>query len=211
MGSVSVICLSDTHGLHREVTIPDGDILVHTGDFSGLDKSLDALLDFDKWLGELPHPHKIIVPGNHDSLLEDHPFPHSLLQNAALLINEEISILGLRIWGSPVTPLYGGAFGLSSFTDRRKLYVNIPAGIDVLVTHGPPYGLLDFAPGGMHMGCRALIAAVHRVKPRVHVFGHIHGAHGVSTGPPTTFVNAALLGANDLLMHAPIVVEFHKD
>lgn len=210
MGSVRIVCLSDTHGLHRQVDIPTGDILIHAGDFSGFGRSEAALRDFDTWLAELPHRHKIVVPGNHDSALEEHPFPHSLFQNAALLINEETAALGLKFWGSPVTPLYGGAFGLCS-ADRRKLFANIPAGLDVLVTHGPPYGVLDFAPGGMHMGCRALLAAVHRVKPQVHVFGHLHGAHSVSTGPPTTFVNAALLGANDLLMHAPIVVEFHKD
>lgn len=211
MATVTIICLSDTHGLHREVAIPSGDILIHAGDFTGHDKSLDAPRDFNDWLGDLPHRHKIVLPGNHDSPVEEYPFPYSLLQNATVLINQEITVLDLNIWGSPVTPLYSGAFGLSSSADRKKLYANIPTEFDVLVAHGPPYGLLDYAPGGMHLGCRALLAPIDRVKPRVHVFGHINGPHRKTTRPPTTFVNAALLGANDLLMHVPIVVEYHKD
>lgn len=206
-----IVCLSDTHAHHRQVIVPDGDILIHAGDFTGLDRGRPTLRDFDSWLGELPHPHKIVVPGNHDFALEEHPFPKSLLQNATVLINEEITVLGLKIWGSPVTPLYGGAFGLISAADRRKLYRDTPTGLDLLVTHGPPYGILDYAPNGIHHGCRELLKTVERVKPRIHVFGHIHGAHSVSTGPPTTFVNAALLGVNDLVAHAPIVVEIHKD
>lgn len=206
-----IVCLSDTHGLHRQVSIPESDILIHAGDLTGLDKSLNSIREFDEWLGELPHSHKIVVPGNHDFAFEENPFPQSLFRNATVLINQEIRILGLKIWGSPVTPLYGGAFGLSSAADRRKLYANVPAGLDVLVTHGPPYGILDYAPNGIHLGCRELLKTVERTNPRVHIFGHIHGAHSVCTGPPTTFVNAALVGVNDLVTHAPIVVEINRD
>ena len=91
---------------------------------------------------------------NRDFILEEHPTPRSLLHNATLLINEEVTVFGLRLWGSPVTPLYGGAFGLSSAVDRRKLYADIPVGLDVLVTHSPPFGVLDSAPDGIHAGCR---------------------------------------------------------
>ena len=113
----------------------------------------------------------------------------------------------MRIWGSPVTPLYGGAFGLSSSEDRRRLYAQIPEDIDVLVTHGPPYGILDSSPdSGMHSGCRELFDAVMRVRPKLHVFGHVHGAHGIFQTDQTTFVNAALLGVDGDLEDSPIVL-----
>jgi hypothetical protein len=143
-------------------------------------------------LAELPHPCKIVIPGNHEFALEEHPAPHSLFRNATLLINEEIGTLGLRIWGSPATPLYGGAFGRSSRLDRRKLYSAIPDGIDILVTHGPPYGLLDFEATGGHAGCSELLAAVAKIKPKLHIFGHIHGSYGLRLSQQTNFVNASL-------------------
>jgi Icc-related predicted phosphoesterase len=209
--SILVVCLSDSHGLHRDVSVPPGDILIHAGDLTGPITDPDGLPDFDQWLGELPHHHKIVVPGNHDFAIEAHPIPHSLFKNATLLIDEELDVLGLKFWGSPVTPLYSGAFGLSSSADRKKRYRNIPVGIQVLITHGPPYGMLDHAPSEPHAGCRELLKSVLRIKPRVHIFGHIHGAHGVLPACPTTFANVALVGVTDQLTHAPVVVEFHKD
>src|ERR1700722_2149613 len=170
---IRVVCLSDTHGSHRAVSVPDGDVFIHAGDLTGPDKDPNGIHEFDEWLGELPHPSKIVVPGNHDFILEEHPMPSTLLRNAVLLIDEELEVLGLRIWGSPVTPLYGGAFGRSSTADRRRLYANIPVGIDVLVTHGPPLGVLDSAPDGRHAGCGKLLETVERVSPRLHIFGHI--------------------------------------
>jgi Icc-related predicted phosphoesterase len=205
-----VVCLSDTHGLHRGVTVPDGDILIHAGDFAVAPNDIDGIREFDRWLAELPHRFKIVVPGNHEFFLEQYPVPHSLFRNAILLINEQVDALGLRIWGSPVTPLYAGAFGLSSRYDRRKLYATVPYGIDILATHGPPYGFLDVEPPGGNAGCLELLEAVERVTPKFHIFGHIHGAYGLKSSPVTTFVNAALMGAGDRLEHSPIVLEIER-
>ena len=106
-----VVLLSDTHGLHRNVQVPDGDLLIHAGDFTNFSKSQREILDFNLWLGELPQRHKIVVPGNHEFFLEADPSKRSWLDNATLLINEAIQVEGIRIWGSPITRLYGGAFG----------------------------------------------------------------------------------------------------
>ena len=201
-----LVLLSDTHGLHRNVQVPDGDLLIHAGDFTNFSKSQSEIVDFNTWLGELPHRHKIVVPGNHEFFLEADPSKRSLLSNATLLINQAIQVEGIRIWGSPVTPLYGGAFGMSSVVDRKRLYAQIPDDTDVLVTHGPPYGILDIAPSStLHAGCRELFDAVMRGRPTLHVFGHIHGAHGIVHTHSTTFVNAAL-GPHGGIDKAPIVL-----
>jgi Icc-related predicted phosphoesterase len=206
-----LVLLSDTHQLEREIIqVPDGDILIHAGDFSFFSKSLKAILDFNHWLGELPH-RCVVVPGNHEFFLESDPSRRSLLSNATVLINEGIEIQALRIWGSPVTPLYGGAFGLSSAEDRRRLYAQIPEDTDVLVTHGPPYGILDSGPdSGMHSGCRELFDAVMRVRPKLHVFGHVHGAYGIFQTEHTTFVNAALFGLHGGLDKPPLVFRMNR-
>jgi predicted phosphohydrolase len=152
--TLRVVLLSDTHELHREVEVPDGDILIHAGDFTMFSKSMSAIADFNTWLGELPHRQKVLIFGNHEFFAEADPSKRSMLTNAVVLINEGTEIEGLRIWGSPVTPLYGGAFGLSSAEDRRQLYAQIPEDTDILVTHGPPFGILDSAPhSGIHSGC----------------------------------------------------------
>jgi len=202
---LSLVLFSDTHQLHREMEVPDGDILVHAGDFTMFSRNVSAIADFNTWLGELPHRYKIIVPGNHEYFLEADPSKRSMLTNALVLLNEGTEIEGLRIWGSPVTPLYGGAFGLSSAEDRRQLYAQIPENTDILVTHGPPFGILDSAPhSGLHSGCRELLDAVMRVQPKLHVFGHVHGAHGILQTNQTTFVNAALLGVDGDLDQRPV-------
>ena len=192
--TVSIVCLGDTHELHREVDVPFGDILIHAGDFTMFSKSAAAIRDFNEWLGELPHRWKIVVPGNHEFFLEADPAKRSLISNAIVLINEAVEVMGLKIWGSPITPLYGGAFGKSSPKDRERLYETIPVDTKILVTHGPPYGILDRSPGMLHNeGCQKLRDAVDRLKPQLHVFGHIHGAHGMANMDETLFVNAALL------------------
>jgi Icc-related predicted phosphoesterase len=202
-----VVLLSDTHERHRNVHVPDGDILIHAGDFTTLSKSSRAISDFNLWLGEMPHCHKIVVPGNHEYFLEADLSKRSLLSNATVLINEGIEIAGLRFWGSPATPLYGGAFGLSSAADRKRLYAQIPDHTDVLITHGPPYGILDSSPNSnLHPGCRELFDAIVRVGPRLHVFGHIHGGHGIFHTNRMTFVNAALVGTDGDLRQSPIVL-----
>jgi len=187
--------------------VPDGDILIHAGDFTMFSKSAAAILDFNDWLGKLPHRWKIVVPGNHEFFLETDPFQRKLLSNATVLIHEAVEIMGLRIWGSPTTPLYGGAFGLSSAADRAKLYGKIPDDVDILVTHGPPHGILDQSPvNPHHAGCPELLKAVKKLKPKLHVFGHIHSAHGTLSTDDTLYVNAALLGPDDDPGASPIVI-----
>jgi len=182
-------------------------VLIHAGDFCHQGESTQTLIDFNAWLGELPHELKVVVPGNHDVPLEADPATHKLLTNAVLLINGGIDFMDLRIWGSPVTPLSGGAFGMWYPPDRRRLYSRIPEDTDVLITHGPPLGILDSAPGARyHTGDPELLEAVHRRDIALHVFGHHHRGHGVEVTEKTVFVNAALLGDGGGIERDPIVL-----
>jgi Icc-related predicted phosphoesterase len=203
--SLTIVLISDTHELHREIEVPAGDILIHAGDFTMNSRSAEKLIDFNEWLGELPHADRVVIPGNHDSVVED-ASRRALITNATLLINASVEIIGLKFWGSPATPLLGEAFGVVSDTARAKVYSLIPADTDILVTHGPPYGILDQAPGSdRHEGCHQLFAAVQTLKPMLHVFGHVHGAYGTYSTDDTLFVNAALPGRGFGMSNRPHV------
>ena len=153
--------MSDTHELHREVDVPPGDVLIHAGDFSVFSKSLRQIEDYNDWLGELPHRWKLVIPGNHEFFLEADRGSRSMLSNATVLIDESVSIGGLKVYGSPMTPLYGGAFGKSSAADRVQHWARVPAGTHVLITHGPPFGILDLSTGqSKRMGDPELLARV---------------------------------------------------
>jgi Icc-related predicted phosphoesterase len=186
----------------------EGDSLfIHCGDCSMVSRSMSAILDFNAWLGSLPYTHRVFVPGNHESFLEEDPSKRSLLSNATVLINESAEeVAGLKLWGSPVVPLSGTAFGMTSAADRRRLYSTIPDDTDILITHGPPFGILDIAPcSRYHGGCPELLEAVQRVQPMLHVFGHIHGAYGTEELDGTLFVNSALLSQYGDIEQKPLV------
>lgn len=208
--SLRLVLLSDTHELQAEADVPPGEILIHAGDFTMFSRSARAIKDFDRWLGELPHRSKIICPGNHEIFLQSDPSNRSLISNATVLINKGIEVAGLRVWASPVTRS-GPAFCVRSDEDRRRLYASIPGDTDVLITHGPPYGILDCSPSSdQHQGDPVLLEAVQRVRPQLHVFGHIHGGYGIVEGEHTTFANAAMLGLHGDLDKQPLVMRITR-
>jgi Icc-related predicted phosphoesterase len=210
MKSVTIVLLSDTHELHRDAEVPPGDLLIHAGDITFFSRQPAVLADFNLWLGGLPHRHKVVIPGNHDSLLSEDIY-RKQITNAHLLINSGVEIEGLRIWGSPVTPYWNAAFGIPGSAERTAHWNSIPEGLDILVTHGPPHRVLDRAPGEMHHGGDPeLRGSVIQKRPRLHVFGHVHRAYGMRHTERTLFVNAALAGELGDLDKTPIVLRMSK-
>lgn len=187
-----IVCVSDTHGKHKNTHVPDGDILVHAGDVT-LDGSLEDAEEFNRWLGTLPHRHKVVICGNHDWCFENQPErARALITNAIYLEDSGCEIEGLKFYGSPWTPLFcDWAFMLSPGAEMAAKWALIPSDVDVLITHGPPDGILDRNRTGACCGCRDLLYRVLEVKPRMHVFGHIHEAAGHTEIDGTRFVNAA--------------------
>jgi Icc-related predicted phosphoesterase len=203
-----IVCLADTHELHRELIVPPGDLLLHAGDFTFFSQRRSMIDDFNDWLGELPHRHKVVVYGNHEFGFESDSGLRSRLSNAVVLVNEAAKIEGVTIWGSPVTPMNGGVFGLSRAEDRARLYSQIPPETQILLTHTPPFGVLD---GQQHAGCPELRSAVIRLRPRLHVFGHVHNGYGTLPTKHTMFVNAALFGEHGDLDKQPIVLDLKDE
>ncbi len=203
-----IVCLSDTHGLHQRLRVPEGDLLLHAGDFSMAGRP-DEIERFDRWLGTLPHAHKVVVAGNHDFLFERDPArARALLGSAAYLEDSLLEIGGLRIWGSPWQPwFFDWAFNLARGPELAAKWALVPDGVDVLMTHGPPAEVLDRTANDEGVGCRDLSRALERIRPRLHVFGHIHESYGRLERDGTTYVNASNCDLKYRPVQAPIVVE----
>lgn len=204
-----LVCLSDTHGRHRDLRIPEGDLLLHAGDFSKRGTPAE-IRDFNDWLAKLPHPHKVVIAGNHDFLFEREPdVARELLSAATYLEDSGVVIDGLKIWGSPVSPrFFDWAFNRSRGPEICTHWAQIPPATDLLLVHGPPAGILDRTWLGQHVGCQDLKQVVAALKPACVVFGHIHEGYGHVRQGETLYVNAASLDQRYRPVHSPIVLDW---
>ncbi len=203
--TVRIVCIANTHGFHDRLELPDGDVLIHAGDFSS-GRGEDGVRPFARWLAGLPHPHKIIVAGDHDFLFESSPaVARALLPDGVTYLQDSgCEIRGIRFWGAPWVPWFWSfAFNLQPGEALRKKWGLIPSGTEVLITHGPPRGTGDVTDTGAHAGCEDLARAVARVRPYLHVFGRIHQGSGLYGSS----VNAAVCNAAYEVVHPPVVVE----
>jgi predicted phosphohydrolase len=206
-----VVCISDTHLIHQMVNlkVPDGDILIHAGDGTN-DGTLGEVVEFVRWLGGFPHKHKILIAGNHDWLFQKESARAKALLPASItyLQDSAAKIERLKIYGSPWQPAFmGWAFNLPRGRPMRKKWKRIPDDTDILITHGPPAGILDQAYGGESVGCADLRETIDRIKPKLHVFGHIHKSYGSTVLGATQFVNASICNEEYLPKNKPIVID----
>jgi Icc-related predicted phosphoesterase len=189
-----IVHLSDTHMLHRRLDVPAGDILVHSGDFVD-GGSLDEYTDVFSWLDSMPHKHKLLVAGNHDSLFQlfAKMIRKRLPKSITYLEDSGATIDGLKFWGSPWTLGYPWmAFTYRAIEGGETRWTSVPDDINVLVTHGPPHGILDRDYEGQRIGDALLYKRVKTIRPKLHLFGHVHDQNGVIERLGTTFVNAAV-------------------
>lgn len=189
---LTLVLMSDTHMYHDAHPVPAGDVLIHAGDLThmGLPEQIAAC---DAFFARQKHRDKIVIAGNHDFLFERRPQEaRALIKHATYLEDSGTVAAGLRVWGSPWQPwFFDWAFNLRTEAELEEKWARMPDGIDVLVTHSPPYGIGDLCDNGQRPGCKALLRRVLAVKPRLHVFGHIHEDRGWWRWGQTLFVNAA--------------------
>lgn len=219
---MKIVCISDTHTLQHLMVhdIPDGDVLVHAGDICsrGLPQEI---YDTNLWFGELKDKfeHIIFVPGNHDIPFEKmFNLAKQTLSNATVLCDQELVIDGVKFYGSPWQPEFcNWAFNLPRGEGLARKWSFIPNDTDILITHGPPLGFQDQVIGGIvageeelggHVGCEDLREAVlNRVKPKYHIFGHIHEAYGMTEYDGITFINATTCNVQYQPVNEPWVIE----
>lgn len=214
-----IACISDTHLFHQRTSkelqaawassLKHCDAVVHAGDFTGRG-TIEEVASAAAWFRNLLPPIKLTCGGNHDFFFETNIEKTRELfgKDVTILINEPIEIQGVKIWASPVTPFFHDwAFNVPRGAQIRKYWDKIPDNLDILVTHGPPHGILDRAVEGHNCGCEELLDVVLQKQPKYHVFGHVHEGFGTYKLGNTTFINASSLDRNYKLSNYPIIIE----
>jgi Icc-related predicted phosphoesterase len=212
--------ISDTHNKHKHLTskgmgniLGSGDILVHAGDSTSMGQKHE-IEQFLKWFSNTDFEHKIFIAGNHDFGFEKETDIDQQFKDLGVtyLFDNDVTINGIKFYGSPWQPeFYNWAFNLPRGEELAAKWEKIPDDVDILITHGPAYGILDYAPIGGHVGCEELYRKIVEVKPKIHVCGHIHDSYGQKTMGGIEFLNASTLNDRYEYAHKPIVVEYDTE
>lgn len=210
---MKIMHISDTHGFHGllEESLFEGvDVLVHSGDatnFKEVFRNLPEMEAFIDWYARIPVKHKIYVAGNHDSAIYNGVFNKAIFEQSGIIYLElnEVVIDGVKFYGSPYTPLFGDWFYMKKRGKLQPIYNTIPVDTEVLISHGPPWGILDLSydmNGKLEFcGCKELRNAIKIVQPKLVLFGHIHSNediinHGTRIIDDITYSNASVVTDN---------------
>lgn len=208
-----IVHISDTHGCNlSNLNIPECDILVHSGDLTNVGEIYQVVEIFE-WFRKQKARHIVFIAGNHDrsfdlqfcrdwkkeevyhrvkTLIDDLSENIHYLENSSVIIND------IKFWGSPITPDFfpqSWAFNKPRGKEIKKIWGKIPKDTDVLITHGPPKGILDETITFIRTGCEELLKVVSKSNNniRLHLFGHIHEAYGDRQFNGISFSNASIL------------------
>lgn len=197
---MKIVLIADTHGKFPK--LPNGDVLIHAGDAT-MRGTQEEIEQFDAWLGTLKFEHILFTPGNHDFLFEK----FNILKNATVLLNKGIEISGIKFWASPYTRTkFNWAF-MKSDEELAKIWKYIPDNVDILITHGPPMGILDRTISKENAGSQSLLDRSRTVKPKIHVFGHIHETYGEEVDRGVRYINASVVNEFYNNVNKPVVVK----
>lgn len=218
---MKITFISDTHGSHKKLDgfLPGGDLLICGGDITGRGQKHE-IDSFCGWYHKIEgYKEKILIAGNHDwgfqkneseslSLISDHNRKITYLKDQTYFIEDQ----EVTIYGSPWQPeFFNWAFNLPRYgNELEEKWKAIPENIDILITHGPPYGILDYAKfSAKNVGCELLLARVKEIKPKIHIFGHIHEGFGYVFNGDTHFINASVLDENYVFRNRPLTIDWN--
>lgn len=213
------VLISDTHSKHKQIKVPEGDILIHAGDLTSMGYEHEVLEVFN-WFKTLSKQfkHIIFIAGNHDlSFQRKNTWLEIMLEdikgtNIHYLEDTAITLEGINFYGSPWQPeFHSWAFNAPRGEKLAQIWSKIPDNTDVLITHGPPQTILDTSGSPWNvplLGCEELLTRVNQVKPKFHVFGHIHGGYGMVYNGNTYFVNAAVCTEQYVPSNYPITFDY---
>ncbi len=207
------VVISDTHGQHKGVILPKADVLIHAGDVSsrGYDHEI---INFLNWFKEQNYEYKIFIAGNHDFFFEkeSEKIIRKIIPKNIIYLNDSgVNIKGINIWGSPISPwFFDWAFNRQRGEEISRHWELIPQNTDILITHGPAYGILDKTIGKEKAGCEDLLLKIQKVKPKFHLFGHIHEAYGIHKTKQTTFINASVLDQRYQMKNKSVEFELNR-
>lgn len=208
---MKIVALSDTHWKLKDIKkIPEGDVFVFAGDWSVSNGGLSDVITFATFLKKVPCTYKLIVAGNHDFCAQQEPAMVKQLfseAGATYLMDSGETINNVHFWGSPWTPLFMNWAFMKEDYELAKHWNAIPKNTDVLITHGPAYGILDKLSDCNNVGSQTLEERIKNIKPAVHIFGHIHCGYGTMYSDNTTFYNVSVCDDDYNLVNKPTIIE----
>lgn len=196
--TIKIVSISDTH-LSFPEKVPKGDVLIHCGDFLKFNSTIQHLEEFNNWLGMQDFKEKVVICGNHEVLMKNWTKDQmrEKLSNATHFLHGETCTLecGLTIFGSPITHARGFIYFANAFSFSPQVledeFSKIPENVDIVVTHVPPLGILDFTHARTRVGSSALLKNLLRARPKVHFCGHNHDEPGAVMLEDILIVNTA--------------------
>lgn len=208
-----LVAISDTHTAHNSLVIPECDILVCAGDVVNHDDDISVFTEWLEWFSSQNATLKLFVPGNHDQICWDEQEKCKDLCEKAyvqMIVNESIELLGYRFWCSPYTPKYGPYQFMLPRDQMHFVWDNCHESTDIVVTHGPPRGILDLTSKMEHAGCLSLREMLQRVQPFLFICGHIHEGAGIAELGNITCVNATNYQVRDGKIRQPTVIDIDR-
>lgn len=197
---MKIVCFSDSHCRHEEIELPKADLMIFTGDCMGRGTNSKELSRFVKWFDKQPAKHKVMIAGNHDRFFEYYPdiARQIVAQTDVIYLQDSgVEIEGLKLWGTPSQPEFYNWSHNDTPEQMRYRYSLIPIDTDILLTHCPPYGILDKVEdvwsAGIRVGSEQLTERLVDLNLMVHTFGHIHGDFGMYRAYNTYYINASSL------------------
>lgn len=208
---MKICALSDTHGCQPATEAHD--LTIYAGDWTGartLEKALGQTTSFLDWLSSLSTK-QILVAGNHDIVPADQPalFKHMLKDYPSItyLQDQAVTIDGLTFYGTPYTSIFYDWWFMANTTQLEAIYNQIPTTTDVLITHGPAYGIRDYTISEVRAGSQELadrIAELPNLKH--HIFGHIHEGYGTEQTTKYTAHNVSIIDEKYRKVHLPTYI-----
>lgn len=209
-------CISDLHG--RYPKLEGGDLLIVAGDLTARDTNEEYHM-FHDWAVGLDYFAVVVIGGNHDNRLQANR--HIFDSEDSIIVyleDESFEYMDINIWGSPWTKTFEGmnphckAFTKDTEKELADKFKSIPDDVDILITHSPPWGVLDKTTDGDHVGSKALASQVGNMKnpPKLWVWGHIHESYGIDSivrGKPCKMVNASHVNERYQPVNKPIRIE----
>ena len=206
---MKIAAFSDCHWLYEDIKkFPKADICIFAGDWSGDGVFIYETVRFVNWFSKLPYLYKIVIPGNHDFYCQYNINICKQLFEANginLLIDEEIEVNGLKIYGTPWSPFFNNWAFMLNEEELKNKFRHIPSNLDILITHTPPKGILD-----NNLGSNALLERVNEIKPKINIFGHIHEGYGKFENKDTKFYNVSVVNDKYKLVNKITIINMEN-
>lgn len=204
---MKICAVSDTH--NWKIRFPKCDVLAIAGDISMRGTLPWFIEEFVPYIQQFTFDKCLLVFGNHDDeiYMNEEWRDIKLPENIVVLNNTSYKYKNVKFYGSPNCNYIPGFLNTFSEETLEELFATMPDDTDVLITHSPAYGIGDTTYGDdYHLGSASLLEKIRQVKPKIHIFGHVHTGKKFIKENGTSFYNVSIVDENYEIAYKPTIV-----